>query len=94
MRTALYVRVSTQRQAQQQTSEQQLARLRAWCADQAWEVRDELVFRDEGVSGSTLRRPGLDALREIVWPATMSTKCSCWTNSNRLAAVSHSSSVP
>src|SRR5262249_1106925 len=66
MRTALYVRVSTPRQAQQQTSDQQLARLRAWCADQAWEVRDELVFRDDGVSGSTLRRPGLDALRDAV----------------------------
>jgi site-specific DNA recombinase len=66
MRTALYVRVSTQRQAQQQTSDQQLARLRAWCADQAREVRDELVFRDDGVSGSTLRRPGLDALRDTV----------------------------
>ena len=66
MSTALYVRVSTQRQAQQQTSDQQLARLRAWCADQAWEVRDEFVFRDDGVSGSTLRRPGLDALRDAV----------------------------
>ena len=64
MSTDLYVRVSTQRQAQQQTSDQQLARLRAWCADQAWEVRDEFVFRDDGVSGSTLRRPGLDALRD------------------------------
>jgi site-specific DNA recombinase len=66
MRTALYGRVSTQRQAQQQTSDQQLARLRAWCAEQAWEVHDELVFRDDGVSGSTLRRPGLDALRDAV----------------------------
>ncbi len=109
MSTALYVRVSTQRQAHQQTSDQQLARLRAWCADQAWEVRDEFVFRDDGVSGSTLRRPGLDALRDAVAVAqcdrivltapdrlarTMSTKCSCWKNSNRLAAVSYSSTVP
>src|SRR5260370_29811714 len=69
MSTALYVRVSTQRQAHQQTSDQQRARLRAWCADQAWEVRDEFVFRDDGVSGSTLRRPGLDALRDAVAPA-------------------------
>jgi site-specific DNA recombinase len=58
MRIALYLRVSTQRQAHQQTSEQQLARLRAWCADQGWEVGDALVFRDEGYSGATLRRPG------------------------------------
>jgi site-specific DNA recombinase len=60
------VRASTQRHAQQQTSDQQLARLRAWCADQAWEVRDAFVFRDDGVSGSTLRRPGLDAWRDVV----------------------------
>src|SRR5260370_6085907 len=66
MRIALYLRVSTQRQAQQQTSEQQLERLRAWCADHAWEAHDELVFRDDGFSGATLRRPGLDALRDAV----------------------------
>jgi site-specific DNA recombinase len=65
-RTALYVRVSTQRQAQQQSSDQQLARLRAWCADHAGDVHEEWVFRDDGVSGSTLRRPGLDALRDAV----------------------------
>jgi site-specific DNA recombinase len=65
-RTALYVRVSTQRQVQQQTSDQQLARLRAWCADHSGDVHEEWVFRDDGVSGSTLRRPGLDALRDAV----------------------------
>jgi site-specific DNA recombinase len=63
-RTALYVRVSTQRQAQQQSSDQQLARLRAWCADHAGDVHEEWVFRDDGVSGSTLRRPGLEAVRD------------------------------
>jgi DNA invertase Pin-like site-specific DNA recombinase len=66
MSTALYVSVSTQRQAHQQTSDQQLARVRAWCADQAWEVRDACVLRDDGVSGSTLRRLGLDAVRDAV----------------------------
>src|SRR5260370_39013932 len=71
--TALYVSVSTQRPAQQQTSDQQLARLREWCADQAGEVRDEFVLRDDGVSGSTLRRPGLDALRDAV----AVTRCDC-----------------
>src|SRR5215472_12371445 len=66
MRVALYVRVSTQRQAQHQSSDHQLERLRAWCAEHDEEVRDELVFRDDGVSGATLRRPGLDALRDAV----------------------------
>ena len=66
MRTALYLRVSTQRQAHQQTSDQQLERLHAWCAEHDGEVRDELVFRDDGFSGATLQRPGLDALRDAV----------------------------
>jgi site-specific DNA recombinase len=83
MRTALYVRVSTQRQAQQQTSDQQLARLQAWCAEQAWEVREELVFRDDGVSGSTLRRRGLDALRDAV--AAAQCDCIVLTAPDRLA---------
>jgi site-specific DNA recombinase len=66
MRIALYVRVSTQRQAQQQTTEPQLTRLQAWGADHTCAVDDALVFRDDGFSGATLRRPGLDALRDAV----------------------------
>jgi site-specific DNA recombinase len=70
MRIALYVRVSTQRQAQQQTVEQQVERLRAHVAAQAvqegWEVGEDTVFRDDGYSGATLRRPGLDRLRDAV----------------------------
>lgn len=52
--------MSTQRQAQQQTSEQQLERLRAQIAQQGWELREEAIVRDDGYSGATLRRPGLD----------------------------------
>jgi site-specific DNA recombinase len=70
MRVALHVRVSTQRQAQQQTVEQQVERLQAHVAAQAgpegWEVGEETVFRDDGYSGATLRRPGLDRLRDAV----------------------------
>jgi site-specific DNA recombinase len=70
MRIALYARVSTQRQAQQQTVEQQLERLRAHVAVHAaqagWQIRDEHVFRDDGLSGATLHRPGLDRLRDAV----------------------------
>jgi site-specific DNA recombinase len=64
MRTALYVRVSTLQQAQSQTIEQQLARLRLHCQTQQWPWQDVQVFRDEGYSGVTLRRPGLDRLRD------------------------------
>ncbi len=64
MRIAIYVRVSTQRQAQTQTIEQQLERLQAHVQSQGWELLDENIFRDDGVSGATLNRSGLDQLRD------------------------------
>jgi site-specific DNA recombinase len=66
MRTAVYVRVSTARQAQAQTIEQQLERLRAHVRGQGEELASESIFRDDGVSGATLNRPGLDRLRDAV----------------------------
>src|SRR4051794_20252706 len=64
MTVAVYVRVSTQRQAQAQTIEQQLERLRAHLRDQGVEPASEAAFRDDGYSGATLNRPGLDRLRD------------------------------
>ena len=66
MRVAIYVRVSTQRQAQTQTSEQQLERLQAHAQQQNWIVPRENIFRDDGYSGASLKRPGLDRLRDRV----------------------------
>ena len=63
---AVYVRVSTQRQAQAQTIEQQLERLRAHLRGQGEELTSEAIFRDDGYSGATLNRPGLDRLRDAV----------------------------
>jgi site-specific DNA recombinase len=64
MRAAIYVRVSTQRQAQAQTIEQQLARLRAHSRERGWSLEPEHVFVDDGYSGAKLNRPGLDSLRD------------------------------
>src|SRR3954468_2938937 len=64
MTVAVYVRVTTQRQAQAQTIEQQLERLRAHLREQGVEPASEAVFRDDGYSGATLNRPGLDRLRD------------------------------
>ena len=62
---ALYMRVSTSRQPQHQTIEQQLSRLHAYVALQPdWPVADEHLYRDDGYSGATLKRPGLDRLRD------------------------------
>ena len=64
MRAAVYARVSTTRQAQAQTIEQQLDRLRAAVAERGWELEDQHVYRDDGFSGARLGRPGLDRLRD------------------------------
>jgi site-specific DNA recombinase len=64
MRVAVYARVSTTRQAQAQTIEQQLDRLRAAAAERGWELEEQHVYRDDGYSGARLGRPGLDRLRD------------------------------
>jgi site-specific DNA recombinase len=60
----MYVRVSTLRQQQSQTIEQQVDRLQAHIAEQGWELAEERIFRDDGYSGAKLTRPGLERLRE------------------------------
>jgi site-specific DNA recombinase len=64
MRTAIYVRVSTQRQARAQSNDPQIERLRNHVESRGWQLPEENVFRDDGYSGATLKRPGLDRLRD------------------------------
>jgi site-specific DNA recombinase len=64
MRVAIYVRVSTQRQAQTQTIDQQIDRLRTHLEAQGWPLPEAHIFRDDGYSGASLKRPGLDRLRD------------------------------
>lgn len=65
MEVALYARVSTNRQQQQQTIEQQIARLQDYLATRpAWHLADDHLYRDDGYSGTKLNRPGLDRLRD------------------------------
>ncbi len=64
MRVAVYARVSTTRQAQAQTIDQQLDRLREAVAGRGWELEEQHVYRDDGYSGASLGRPGLDRLRD------------------------------
>jgi site-specific DNA recombinase len=66
MRIAIYVRVSTLRQAQAQTLEQQIERLQSHIQAHGWHLLDQNIFRDDGYSGATLKRPGLDRLRDKV----------------------------
>ena len=61
---AAYARVSTDRQAEQQTIEQQVGALRAYAAQHGWVLDEAQIYRDDGYSGARLDRPGLDRLRD------------------------------
>lgn len=60
---AIYARVSSARQKQQDTIASQTAALRSFAERQGLDVCQEWTFQDEGHSGATLIRPGLDRLR-------------------------------
>ena len=62
---AVYARVSSARQAKDETIGSQLAALREHAAASRLDVPEEWVFADEGHSGATLIRPGLEALRDL-----------------------------
>jgi site-specific DNA recombinase len=65
VRIALYARVSTNRQQLTHTIEQQVTRLRAYVVTQPdWSLAEEHIFCDDGYSGASLKRPGLDLLRD------------------------------
>jgi site-specific DNA recombinase len=66
MRAAIYARVSTPRQARTQKIDQQLERLKGYAQRKSWTLEEEHVYLDEGYSGATLNRPGLDGLRDAV----------------------------
>jgi site-specific DNA recombinase len=66
-RVAIYARVSSEQQAQEQTIASQVAALRQRVAADGFELPEELCFLDEGVSGSTLRRPALERLRDAAY---------------------------
>jgi len=71
MSTAIYGRVSTERQTLAHTIDQQIERLTAYVQVQGEALRPEDIFRDDGDSGAMLSRPGLDRLRDRVKESTI-----------------------
>jgi site-specific DNA recombinase len=66
MRTAaIYARVSSDRQKEDNTIASQTAALKAFARAQDFEVPDAWVFEDEGISGASLVRPGLERVRDL-----------------------------
>jgi DNA invertase Pin-like site-specific DNA recombinase len=56
--------VSTTRQARTQKADQQIERLKAYAKQKDWTLEEDQLYLDEGYSGASLNRPGLDALRD------------------------------
>lgn len=65
-RIAAYARVSTQKQEKDETIGSQVAAVREYLRKKGAELPDGHIFIDEGFSGSTLVRPGLDRLRDAI----------------------------
>jgi site-specific DNA recombinase len=61
---AIYARVSSEQQAQANTIASQLAALRERVSQDGLPLSSELEFIDEGFSGASLVRPGLEGLRD------------------------------
>jgi site-specific DNA recombinase len=63
---AIYARVSSDRQREEKTIESQRALLQEYAQGHDYVVAPEWVFEDDGYSGDTLARPGLERLRDLV----------------------------
>jgi site-specific DNA recombinase len=61
---AIYARVSSERQRQEQTIQSQTAALRELAEQRGLLVPEDLVFEDDGFSGASLQRPALERLRD------------------------------
>src|SRR2546423_7166950 len=62
---AIYARVSSARQRDEQTIVSQTEALRAYARSTGLETPPEWVFEDDGYSGGTLVRPALERLRDL-----------------------------
>ena len=62
---AIYARVSSTRQKEEQTIASQTQALREHAAASGLEVPPGWIFEDEGYSGATLIRPALERLRDL-----------------------------
>src|ERR1700686_128896 len=62
---AIYARVSSDKQREEGTIASQTAALIDFAASRGYQVPTEWVFEDEGYSGASLVRPGLERVRDL-----------------------------
>ena len=64
MKVSLYARVSSKRQEKRETIASQVEALRTHAKQQGFKIAEDFVCLDDGFSGATLDRPGLDRVRD------------------------------
>ena len=62
---ALYARVSSDQQKHDNTIASQTAALLTFASSHDYHVPEDLIFQDEGYSGASLERPGLERVRDL-----------------------------
>ena len=62
---AIYARVSSERQKEEQTIGSQTAALQEYAQAHEYTVLSDWIFQDEGYSGATLHRAGLERVRDL-----------------------------
>ncbi|GAC1589742.1 MAG: hypothetical protein NVS3B5_22240 [Sphingomicrobium sp.] len=62
---AIYARVSSDQQKEENTIASQTAALIAFAGNEGYNVPDEWIFEDQGYSGASLIRPGLERVRDL-----------------------------
>ena len=62
---AIYARVSSEQQREEHSIASVTAALIEFARTQGFEVPKQWIFEDEGYSGATLERPGLERVRDL-----------------------------
>jgi site-specific DNA recombinase len=66
LQMAIYARVSSDQQAERHTIDSQIAELKARALQDGYQVREGMLFIDNGHSGASLIRPALERLRDLI----------------------------
>jgi len=74
---AAYARVSSDKQEKEQTIDSQVDALRRAAEERGWQLPPDLICTDDGRSGATLARPGLDRLRDLIAEGTCAAVLVC-----------------
>jgi hypothetical protein len=85
---AIYARVSSEQQREENTIASQTASLIEFAKEHELEVPAEWVFEDEGFSGATLERPGLERVRDLAADGQIQAPMAGSASSDMVVAVS------